>query len=323
MNRNRMGKSKKRQCNLKKFCSSQSRSRPRRKSPARPKKPESRAIFSTKVETWRSHGEKAYCPICKKPVVPVVLEKRRRVTSSGFAAICLLGCWPLCALFPLKGDSSALQTRCPICGYEYRSLDHVKVISPSKASSTSTLSNSRDKSHCLLNTQMNIHSQRALELHDKQLMEIDSKRTKTMESASVQTHLAVERIDHTQPSDGCGCHESADISEKLSSYRLVEEFEHYRHQNNASKLPQCGFLHHRCNPRPCATHDTKLPMVTMSHDGGVRRTNSVIYGNKNCNESTCNEDQACNRVNWTDNDCRISWPAEDTCCQGRLKGDGD
>ncbi|XP_063974373.1 uncharacterized protein LOC135161041 [Diachasmimorpha longicaudata] len=323
-----MGKSKQRQCNLKKLCSPLMRSRSRQKSPARPKRPPSRTIFSTKVETWRSHGEKAYCPICKKPVVPVVLEKRRRITSSGFAAICLLGCWPLCALLPLKGDTSSLQTRCPICGYEYRSLDHVKVISPSKASSTSTLSNSRDKSHCLPNTPGKIHSRGAVELRDKQgmkrmkLMEIDGKRSKTMDSASVQTHLAVERIDHTQPSDGCECHESADISEKLSSYRLVEQFEYYRHQHNALKLPQCGFLHHRCNPRPCATHHTNLPMITMSHDG-VRGANVVIYDTKNCNESTCNGDEACNRLDWTDNDCGISWPDEGTCCLERLEGGED
>ncbi|XP_011303150.1 uncharacterized protein [Fopius arisanus] len=321
-----MGKSKNRECNLKKWSST-------RKSAPGHREPASRTIFSTKVETWRSHGEEVYCPICKKPVVPVVLEKRRRVTSSGFAAICLLGCWPLCAgLFPLKADSSTLEMRCPVCSYQYRSLHRVKEISPSKASSTSTLPNTRD-SHHSLNTQMKTHPQRGDEVMERMELEIDGEKNK-MGSASVRTHHAIDRIgriDLVQPSDGCECLESTDISGKVSSYRLVEQFEYYRHQHNSFQSPECGFYHHRCNQRSCP-HDTKFPMPlsheesafhaiehTGYHDSGLRRINSLVFDSKNRREFTSNEDRGYNHIHWTGDDCRISQP-ENTCCQGRVRG---
>ncbi|XP_047356673.1 uncharacterized protein LOC124951807 [Vespa velutina] len=55
------------------------------------KEKDRKRIYTTRVDTWKSHDEKKICPQCRKELVPALHTRRHNLTTSHIAATCLLG----------------------------------------------------------------------------------------------------------------------------------------------------------------------------------------------------------------------------------------
>ncbi|KAF7397724.1 hypothetical protein HZH68_008946 [Vespula germanica] len=87
------------------------------------KEKDRKRIYTTRVDTWKSHDEKKICPQCRKELVPALHTRRHNLTTSHMAATCLLGCWPFCFI-PLMKRTKKIRMICPACGYVYGTYEY-------------------------------------------------------------------------------------------------------------------------------------------------------------------------------------------------------
>nr|XP_050853879.1 uncharacterized protein LOC127065493 isoform X2 [Vespula vulgaris] len=83
------------------------------------KEKDRKRIYTTRVDTWKSHDEKKICPQCRKELVPALHTRRHNLTTSHMAATCLLGCWPLCFVPLMLSRERQVRLVCPFCGHNY------------------------------------------------------------------------------------------------------------------------------------------------------------------------------------------------------------
>ncbi|PBC27252.1 Lipopolysaccharide-induced tumor necrosis factor-alpha factor [Apis cerana cerana] len=83
------------------------------------KKSETKKVYATRVDTWKSHNEKKICPRCHKEAIPTLHTRGDKLTTSHIGALCLLGCWPLCFVPLIMKRAKKVRMFCPLCGYMY------------------------------------------------------------------------------------------------------------------------------------------------------------------------------------------------------------